>query len=198
MPKLSQYDKRHVEELARDPIGVLSRNNLFPSDHLTLLPDSAAVQFWGGKMPSLHSFVLFALVSAQVSWGEGRTGEFAMPYAVLFGDTCGDKARQAKRFKALCEQAVELYNATSRQNAHVRYSPVLSAPDLIRKMHQHKCVVVKDPAIRNGYTSLVFSITGETEKEIRQAMVDGSLDAALAEWVEKRGLPKDEIKIQWR
>jgi hypothetical protein len=165
---------------------------------LTLLPDSAAVQFWGGKVPSLHSFVLFALVSAQVLWGEEQTGEFAMPYAMLFGNTRGDKARQAKRFKALCGQVVELYNATSGQKAQVRYSPVLSAPDLIRKMHQHKCVVMQDPSIGKGYTSLAFSITGETEKEIRQAMVDGSLDAALAEWVEKRGLPKDEIEIQWR
>jgi len=70
MQRLSRYEKQRVEELARDPIGVLSRHNFFPSDHLTLLPDSAAtVQFWGGKVPSLHSFVLFALVSAQVSWG---------------------------------------------------------------------------------------------------------------------------------
>jgi hypothetical protein len=197
MQRLSRYDKQRVEELARDPMGVLSQQSLFPVDHLTFLPSSAAVQFWGGKVPSLHSFVLFALVSAKASWGEGQTGEFAMPYAVLFGDTCSDLS-EAKRFKSLCGQAVELYNATSGKSVAVRFSPVLAAPDLIRKMHKHKCVVVQDPSIPQGYGVLTFSLIGETEQKIRLAMADGSLDAALAEWAEQMGLPKDEIKIQLR
>ena len=200
MPKLSRYDKQRVVELARDPTGVLSRQSLFPVDHLTFLPGSAAtVQFWGGKVPSLHSFVLFAVVSAQVSWGEGQTGEFAMPYAVLFGDTSGDLS-EAKRFKSLCGLAVELYNVTSRQDdwATMYFSPVLAAPGLIRKMHQHKCVVVQDPSIKPGYGVLSFSLIGETEQKIRLAMADGSLDDALAEWVEQMGLPKGEIEIRLR
>jgi len=121
-----------------------------------------------------------------------------MPYAMLFGDTRGDKARQAKRFKALCGQVVKLYNATSGQNAKVCYSPVLSAPDLIRKMHQHKCVAIQDPSIEKGYTGLTLRIPGEAEQKIRQAMADGTMDDALAEWAEKMGLPKDGIKIQLR
>jgi hypothetical protein len=200
MPKLSRYDKQRVVELARDPIGVLSQHSHFPSDHLTLVPDSAAtVKFWGGKVPCLHSFVLFALVAAQVSWGEGQTGEFAMPYAVLFGDTRGDLS-EAKRFKAKCWLAVELYNVTSRQDdwATMYFSPVLAAPDLIRKMHHHKCVVVQDPSIPHGYGVLTFSLIGETEQKIRLAMADGSLDDALAEWAEQMGLPKGEIEIRLR
>jgi hypothetical protein len=198
MPHLSRYDKQRVEELARDPIGVLSQHSHFPSDHLTLVPGSAAtVQFWGGKVPSLHSFVLFALVAAQVSWGEGQTGEFAMPYAVLFGDTSGDLS-EAERFKSLCGQAVELYNATSGKSVAVRFSPVLAAPDLIRKMHKYKCEVIQDPSIKMGYGLLTYSLIGETEQKIRLAMADGSLDAALAEWAGKMGLPKGEIEIRLR
>jgi hypothetical protein len=197
MSKLSQYDKQRVEELARDPIGVLSRQSLFPVDHLTFLPDRATVQFWGGKVPSLHSFVLFALVSAQVSWGEGQTGEFAMPYAVLFGDMCGDLG-EAEKFKSLCGQVVELYNTASGNSVAVRFSSVLAAPDLIRKMHKYKCVVVKDPSVRKGYGMLTFRLTGETEQKIRLAMADGTLDAWIAEWAGQMGLPKDGIKIQLR
>jgi hypothetical protein len=199
--KLSQDEQKRIEELAHDPIKVISQLPLFPSDHLTLAPNTGTVQFWGGKVPSLHSFVLFALVSAQASYGNEQTGDFAVPYAVLFVDTLGDLGEQAHRFKALCSQAMSVFSAASGQTVEVKYSPVLAAPDLIREMHKHKCVVIQDPSIEKGFVTLTYRLTAELEQKIRVAMIAGTLelDRVLAEWAAGLGLPQDAIKeIQLR